>query len=145
MRKITLKEFQTELKAQGVEREHFAFVCPVCSTVQSGTSLIKAGTAKNFALVETQIGFSCVGRFTNAGPHKKENPPGKGCDWTLGGLFRIHKLEVIGPDGAIHPYFEIATPEQAQFLKASWPINLEERIHDAFNHHGAVSKALRNP
>jgi hypothetical protein len=41
-------------------------------------------------------------------------PDGKPCNWTLGGLFRTHTLEVVTPDGKKHPRFEVATPEQAQ-------------------------------
>ena len=115
MRTITLDEFHTELKAQGVKpHEHLAFRCPICGTLQSGRDLIKAGAGKTWKDVEKYAGFSCVGRWTNAGPHKKGNQPGRGCNWTLGGLLRIHVLEVVTPDGEHHPCFELATPEEAQ-------------------------------
>ena len=39
---------------------------------------------------------------------------GKPCNWTLGGLFALHKLEVVTPDGEKHPRFELATPAEAQ-------------------------------
>lgn len=119
-RQITIEELHAELKAQGVSaREHYAFRCVVCGTIQSGASLIRAGVGKNFDEVEKCLGFSCVGRFTNAGPHKKSAAPGRGCDWTLGGLFTIHKLEILTPDGKAHALFELATPEEAQALEAS--------------------------
>jgi hypothetical protein len=120
MKTITSAEFRMQLMAQGVStNEHFAFICPICKTVQSGMSLVKAG-AGAFKDIQTQVGFSCVGRFTKAGPHKKDAPPGKGCDWTLGGLFKLHTLEVADDQGRQHPFFEVATPEQAQALEASW-------------------------
>jgi hypothetical protein len=114
-RRITIAEFHEELKAQGVKwREDLAFRCPVCATIQSARDLIKAGVGKTFDEVEGCVGFSCVGRWTNAGPHKRNAPPGRGCDWTLGGLFRIHELEVVTPDGKACPRFELASPEEAQ-------------------------------
>ena len=116
MRTLTVDEFHSELKAQGVIRhEDFALVCPRCKTVQSGQSLIDAGAGANFEEVEKYLGFSCVGRFTDAGEARR-NPDGKPCNWTLGGLFKLHELEVVTPDGKSHPRFEVATPEQAQEL-----------------------------
>jgi hypothetical protein len=73
--------------------------------------LINAGASP--ATVEKYIGFSCIGRFTNAGPHKTGEPPGRGCDWTLGGLFGLQKLEVVDEEGKHHPHFEPATAEEA--------------------------------
>ena len=115
---ITIPEFHARLKAQGVKRhEDFAFKCPMCGTVQSGQSLISAGAGSGFEAVEKYVGFSCVGRFTGAGAPRKK-PDGKPCDWTLGGFFRLHKLEVVDENGELHPRFEIASPEEAQALAA---------------------------
>ncbi|MBU6231566.1 hypothetical protein KGP36_02765 [Patescibacteria group bacterium] len=115
----TVEEMHEAFKAQGVPREHLAFVCPMCGTVQSCQSLIKAGAGATVEEVEKFIGFSCVGRWTKAGPppgRPKENNT-KGCNWTLGGLFQCHKLEVITPDGKRQPSFEVATPDQARELR----------------------------
>ncbi len=114
MRSITLEQFITQLKAQGVPRRHVAMKCPICHTIQSMDDLIRAGIGATEDDVEQYVGFSCVGRFTNAGPHQKNAPPGKGCNWTLGGLFHFHELEVVTPDGKKHMRFELATPEEAQ-------------------------------
>lgn len=116
MKQMPLAEFLAALKAQGVPRQHLAFRCVMCGTIQSMASLIRAGAGKDQDAVERFLGFSCVGRWTNAGPHKPKTPPGRGCDWTLGGLFTIHQLEVIGEDGKVHPRFELATPEEAKAL-----------------------------
>lgn len=117
--KITLEEFQARLKAQGVSsRRHLATVCPVCKTVQSMDDLIRAGAGKTEDEVERYAGFSCVGRFTDAGAPRKK-PDGKPCNWTLGGLFKLHELEVVTPDGVARPTFTPASPEQAQALEAS--------------------------
>lgn len=113
MKTASLKDFQTELLAQGVPQVHLAFKCPRCGTVQSAHDLIAAGAGNGFDEVEKYLGFSCVGRFAKEESHEYGTPR-KGCDWTLGGLFRIHKLEVITEDGAHHPRFEPATKEEAQ-------------------------------
>ncbi|WP_375597604.1 VVA0879 family protein [Devosia sp. Naph2] len=113
MQKLTIKEFHEALKAQGVtSHEHFAFVCPICSTVQSAADLMRA-TGNPFEVVERSLGFSCIGRFTSAGPFK-EGKEGEGCDWTLGGLLSLHKLVVVDDDGKEYPRFELANAEQAQ-------------------------------
>lgn len=123
---ISIEEFRARLKAQGLQREHAAFKCPVCATVQSLASLIKAGDDPKTA--ETHVGFSCEGRFSNAGPWpgSKDKSPGaearraiRGCDWTLGGLLRLHNLEIIGEDGKPHPFFDIATADEAKALQAA--------------------------
>lgn len=110
---INLEQFTAILLLQGVPMEHLAFKCPICKTVQSASDLIAAGAGQNFDQVEKYLAFSCVGRFTNAGPHEG-NAPGKGCDWSLGGLFRLHELEVITEEGESHPRFMPASPEEAQ-------------------------------
>lgn len=121
MRTATVEEFQSELKAQGVNSHlDFAFLCPICKTIQSARDLIKAGAGADFDAVQGFLAFSCVGRFTNAGGWKKDEPPGRGCNWTLGGLFQCHELTVIDVDGSKHPRFEPATPEQAQSHAAQW-------------------------
>lgn len=117
MEKITLEEFRARVKAQNVsDRMHAAFKCPMCKTVQSMNSFSCAGV--DAATAEKHIGFSCLGRITGAeGPRK--TPDGKPCNWTLGGLFRLHELEVTDDAGKVHPYFEVATPEEAQALEAA--------------------------
>lgn len=118
LRVVKVEEMHAQMKAQGVSaREHIAFVCVSCSTVQSMALLRRYGCSGP----EKAIGFSCVGRFSGAGPFrkgKKPDPARPGCDWTLGGLFRIHKLEVETADGKRVPSFELATPDQAQVLEA---------------------------
>lgn len=115
MKTYTIPEFHAALKAQGVKpHEHLAFKCPICGTIQSGRDLIAAGAGKTFDDIERYVGFSCVGRFTNAGPHKTGAAPGRGCDWTLGGLFTLHTTEVIDSEGKKRPRFDLATPEEAQ-------------------------------
>lgn len=110
---MTLGVFLDTLKAQGVPRDHLALICPRCRTVQSARDLIDAGAGKDFEAVEKYLGFSCLGRFTGA-PSPRREPDGNPCNWTLGGLFALHELEVITDDGERHPRFMPASPEQAK-------------------------------
>jgi len=117
-KQITLSEFHEQLKAQGVQRDHLAFKCPICGTVQSATDLIAAGAGADFDAVERFLGFSCVGRWRGSGPWREDDKPGRGCDWTLGGLLQLHDLEVVTEDGRAHPRFEPVSAEEAQAHRA---------------------------
>lgn len=118
MKRLTLKEYLEQAKAQGVPRDHVAHVCPMCGTIQSATDLIQAGAGKNLDDVERYEGWSCIGRWKGAGqPRKKRD--GKPCNWTLGGFFQVHKLEILTPDGKTHPRFELAAPDQARLHYSS--------------------------
>lgn len=118
---IDLNEFRRRLKEQGVsDRRHAAFICPLCKIPQSIQSFIAIGCSEETA--ERQIGFSCIGRQAGA-PAPRKEPDGQPCNWTLGGLLRLHELEVVDGEGKAHPYFEIATPEIAQQLEKSLKIN----------------------
>ena len=122
MEQISISAVRKKLKEQGVSsRHHYAFKCPTCGTIQSMALLIKEGC--NPDKVENYIGFSCVGRFNNAGPppskDDKKNRDKIGCNWTLGGLFRLHKMEIIDDEGTAHPHFALATPEEAMELEIS--------------------------
>lgn len=96
METMTLDEFQAALKAQGKPIEQVTLECPRCGTLQCANDLIAAGAGNDLDEVEKYLGFSCIGRFDKS----------KGCDWTLGGLFKLHKFEVITPDGKHHPRFK---------------------------------------
>jgi len=97
MKKLTMKEFIAEgTEKFGEDRKQWKFVCPKCKTEQSAQDFFESGVEKE--IIDTQIGFSCIGRSV------KE----VGCDWTLGGLFSIHELEIIDEEGDTHPMFEFA-------------------------------------
>lgn len=127
MRKITVDQFYAELKAQGVPRNHLAFICPACSTIQSMQDLLDSGKVST-EKVENYIGFSCVGRFTHQKPPPKKNGTQIGCNWTLGGLFSIHKLEIDTGDGKTNMLFEVATPKQAQEHMKAHGVKPEEPV-----------------
>lgn len=118
-RVITLEAFKAEYKAQAEKREDIVVICPACGSLQNGHDLIRAGAGETMDDLEGSFGFSCVGRWTDKGSATEAvKAEGKGCNWTLGGLFRIHKLAVVDPDGEEHPFFELASKEDADAYRA---------------------------
>lgn len=116
---LTREEFHARLKAQGVPREHLAFRCWMCGTLQSLKSFEGVGVAADLA--ERQIGYSCVGRHTNAGAWDSQSPARRavpGCDWTLGGLLGGGALRIVEDDGGGRWCFALATPAEAAALRA---------------------------
>jgi hypothetical protein len=107
MRILTRAEWRAEgERLFGIPIRRWQLICPACGTVQSGQELLDAGVS--LETVRGALGYSCIGRFV----------PGKGCNWTLGGLLRIHELEVIDDEGKKHPQFEMATPEAIAAFQA---------------------------
>lgn len=97
MKKLKLEEFWNLASQRfGPDPRVWKFVCPRCKTAQSAEDLVNAGVSKDD--VEKYIGFSCIGRFDEA----------KGCNWTLGGLFQLHELEIETGDGEFHKSFDLA-------------------------------------
>lgn len=117
METVTLDEFIAKYKAQAPSNADVVFRCPMCKTLQSARDLIAAGAGTTFDDVEGYLGFSCVGRF-QGGDAPRKVKDGKDCNWTLGGLFKVHELEVITPDGKRHPRFSLASPEEAAAHRA---------------------------
>jgi len=98
MRKIKLSNFIAEAESKfGEDRKKWKFKCPQCGKEQSAEDLVAAGVDKE--KVNNYLGFSCIGRWDQK----------QGCDWTLGGLFQIHTLEIEDAEGKMHPHFELAT------------------------------------
>lgn len=85
---LKISEFNELCKKHWPDIMSVEFICPKCKTIQTGKDLIEAGAGKDFDEVNKYLGFSCVGRFTET----------KGCDWTLGGLFSIHTLEIVSDE-----------------------------------------------
>lgn len=118
-RTIPLDQFQAEYKAQAKKREDIVVICPACGSLQNGRDLIKAGAGECMDDLQGRFGFSCVGRWTGKGSATEEvKAAGKGCNWTLGGMFQIHTLTVVDPDGIEHPFFELASKEVADAYRA---------------------------
>ena len=73
----------------GEDKKKWKYKCPSCNHIQTPKDFIKMKAKPENA------NFNCVGRF------KK----GIGCNWSLGGLFSIHKVTVV-KDSIPHPTFE---------------------------------------
>lgn len=130
IRTISLADWNAACLGQGVPRLHVALKCCVCGTVQSMADLVAAGMSEDDAA--RRLGTDCVGRFTGASAHLRGDPPGRGCDWTLGGLFKAHTLEVVDGEQRFAT-FEPATPEEAQAHMRGEPQKFtpltEEHLH----------------
>lgn len=127
MKRMSLDEYQAALQGQGVSsREHAAVVCCVCATVQS-VALFKAVGDLGEEDIEARIGHACVGiaagsgawdkRREDAGDREAIERGRTGCDWHLGGLFRLHECEIVMPDGRKVPAFRPATQDEARDLE----------------------------
>lgn len=117
MKTMTLDDFQAECMERFPSSLETAVKCPMCGTVQTGQDFIDAGCGHSFDDVQGILGFSCIGRYTGA-PAPRKKPDGNPCNWTLGGLLQLHKLEVVTPDGQSHPHFELATKSEADAHRA---------------------------
>jgi len=83
MKTYTHEEWLDEAERRfGDDPRDWLFVCPRCKTEQCAWDFYEAGVKGS--TIDKVLAFSCIGRFTD----------GKGCDWTLGGLFQIHEVEV---------------------------------------------------
>lgn len=117
---ITLQQYREQLKLQGVgDREHVAFRCPACRTVQSFASLQKrGGMSKDIAM--RALGHACEGNAKSAPPAKDGKPARNdvvGCSYTLGGIVFGHRLVVVMPDGKRNECFPVATKAEAMALQ----------------------------
>lgn len=88
----------------GGNRDHWQFVCPSCGNVQSLASVMEHNPELDAEQVARWICSECEGRHT----------PEHGCDWTLCGLFQIHKLQVLHVTGAVYPVFEFANEAESE-------------------------------
>jgi len=95
---IPVKEWKEKAKKLfGPELKQWKFKCASCGETQTAQDFID-NKVKDW---EGKFYFSCIGRWVK----------GRGCDWTLGGLFQIHKTEVINEDGEKISVFEFAKNE----------------------------------
>lgn len=95
IRTLTHSEWHTEATRRfGDDHRAWRFRCPRCGNIQSIASVLE----HNPSLKDPSnwIYVSCEGRHV----------PGHGCDWTLGGLFKIHTVEVVVDDEGTLPVFE---------------------------------------
>lgn len=90
---IEYDKWISELKEKfGDDSKSWSFKCPSCGNNQT----IQMFIDNKIESPEKNVYYNCIGRYVT----------GIGCDWTLGGLFKIHKLSVL-KDGNVFPVFEI--------------------------------------
>jgi hypothetical protein len=77
----------------GKDPKGWKFICPACKSIQCGQDFIDAGI-EDF---NGKVYSNCIGRYVK----------GKGCDWSLGGLLKMHN-KVVVKDMQIFPVFETA-------------------------------------
>jgi len=82
----------------GKDSYNWKFKCPSCGHIQSINSMLKHTPSLKAVEIENMVFVNCEGRYNAK----------YGCDWTLGGLFQIHKVEV-NFNGKICRAFEFAT------------------------------------
>ena len=100
METMTLDQWKAKAtELFGPDMKQWRFRCVRCRGVQTFQDFIDTGMKPDDA--KNVFFFSCIGRWVK----------GRGCDWTLGGLFTIHQLEVIAEDGHRVPVFKFALPD----------------------------------
>ncbi|WOD12758.1 VVA0879 family protein [Pseudomonas sp. NyZ704] len=111
---MTIEDLRSAAREQSPSAVDVVYKCPRCGTLQTSNDLIAAGAGEDYESVSKYIGFSCVGRFTGKGGPSQEKGKNHGCNWTLGGMFQMHELEVVTPDGKRHPLFELVSKDDAE-------------------------------
>lgn len=81
----SIKEYDEAMKLESEKAGGFKkinFICPKCKTPQSYNDFKKEGI--DSGVIMKVLAFSCIGRHSRS----------KGCNWSLGGWFQIHEVEV---------------------------------------------------
>jgi hypothetical protein len=95
MKTLTLEEWRAAaVEKYGKDMREWKFKCCKCGETQS----LKDFEDANIKEPSTKFYFSCIGRWIKD----------RGCNWTLGGLLRMHDTEVKNEDGENIPVFEFA-------------------------------------
>lgn len=94
---LTIEEWKAKaISLFGQDPNNWKFKCRHCGGIQTKADFVAAEVPEP----GNKFFFSCIGRWV----------PGRGCNWTLGGLLQIHETEVINEDGKAVPVFEFAQP-----------------------------------
>ena len=106
MKQIKLADFLAEGERRfGKDLKRWQFICPKCKTVITPEDYHNAGVPND--KINGAVGFNCIGRFTKD----------KGCDWTLGGLFQLHELEIEDDEGKMRPHFDFPPETECQLCE----------------------------
>jgi hypothetical protein len=91
----------------GADPRAWRFACPSCGHEQSHNEV--KSRKSDIGDTSGWIYFACEGRHV----------AGVGCDWTLGGLFQIHSLEVMEDSGRAVQCMRFAHPRADELLTAA--------------------------
>lgn len=95
VKEIKLQDWKKQASEKfGSDKKNWEFKCPSCGETQT----LKEFEDNNVEDAESKFYYSCIGRWVKD----------RGCKWTLGGLFKIHKTEVITPDNNKIPVMEFS-------------------------------------
>lgn len=99
----------------GDKARHWAFRCISCGHVQTAAEIADR-YGLDLARAGARVYVSCEGRLG-----------GPGCNWSLGGLLKMHTLEVLEPESqCFDPVFEFADPRADAMVEA---VKLAPRVH----------------
>lgn len=113
MKNYTFIEWEKEAtKRFGNDFKEWKLKCVSCGHVQSITSILKNNPKLEKKDVVDWFFMSCEGRVNGKGIdafkiQKGDDFSKDGCNWTLGGLFEIHEVEVTR-NGVMFPIFDFA-------------------------------------
>jgi len=82
----------------GSDRNDWAFKCVSCGNIQSANSVLAHGCPEDELTIRAWLTNNCEGRYNK----------NYGCDWSLSGIFRIHKVVLLSDKGVVYPMFEFA-------------------------------------
>lgn len=98
MIRLSYKEWIRKAKElYGKDSYNWKFKCPSCGHIQSINSMLEHNPSLKPMKIQGSVYFNCEGMINEE----------YGCDWTLGGLFKIQKVEVKF-NGKYFPVFEFA-------------------------------------
>lgn len=120
---LTLDRLTTEewlakgKKLFGKDPKGWKFKCPCCGHIQTIADFIELRELGLWSGDAQTAYFSCIGRYDTRIPVMKkggllDKGNGSPCDYTLGGLIRLHKTVVVDGEGEENPVFEFATTEE---------------------------------
>lgn len=108
IKQMSFKEWEAEGERKfGKDKKKWKFKCVNCGHIQSIQDFIDLKVEEP----ENYVYFTCIGRFMEncKGILGNKKSP---CNYTLGGLFNLAKLEVIDEEGKKHSAFEFANEEK---------------------------------
>lgn len=140
MTEITFDAWQEMAKKLFPEgSDTVAFVCPSCGHVATVREYREAKAP------DGAIGFSCIGRWTDADDRQTFQKQGGPCQYAGGGLIGLNPIRVTFPDGKVIDYFDFfvldnALIEARKLLRSHSSMLLEKSKNFAPRHKELFSR-----